>query len=168
MPARTSHQCAWVIVGARTGSFCDDCAALAIHGRACIHCPGTDDAMIRSRVHCGLVRPRSTNSSPRCRLRQGHLRWRQAPSSARVARCPSASRPPSLSLAHDRRFATSPAVPRAVGLAWDLETTGYQPCDIVQIAVTCADWDDEPHSSFVPTPVCVYCCLSVCLRARCA
>lgn len=41
------------------------------------------------------------------------------------------------------------AVPRAVGLAWDLETTGYQPCEIVQIAVTCADWDDEPHSSFV-------------------
>lgn len=39
--------------------------------------------------------------------------------------------------------------PRAVGLAWDVETTGYQPCEIVQIAVTCADWDDEPYSSFV-------------------
>ena len=38
---------------------------------------------------------------------------------------------------------------RAVGLAWDLETTGFQPCEIVQIAVTCADWDAEPHSSFV-------------------
>lgn len=39
---------------------------------------------------------------------------------------------------------------RVVGLAWDLETTGFPPnCEIVQIAVTCADWDDEPHSSFV-------------------
>jgi DNA polymerase III epsilon subunit-like protein len=49
----------------------------------------------------------------------------------------------------ERRRLCSGPPPRAVGLAWDLETTGYQPCDIVQIAVTCADWDDEPYSSFV-------------------
>eukprot|EP01043_Picozoa_sp_COSAG02_P001941 COSAG02_NODE_43_length_45989_cov_93.430181_12_plen_232_part_00 len=67
------------------------------------------------------------------RLRK--LRWR-GPTSARAASL------------HCRLYSSSPP-PRAVGLAWDVETTGLPPCDIVQIAVTCADWEDEPYSSFV-------------------
>ena len=75
-----------------------------------------------------------TNASPRrCRL---HALLRRRGASSSVASL-------------HRQLYSSSSTPRAVGLAWDVETTGLPPCDIVQIAVTCTDREDEPYSSFV-------------------